>query len=79
MGETFEKIDENTVKVTAQTETVINKTLTELKKDLTQAEESLVMVTARHADEEVAIQKTIELFQARLAEAEKLGVTEADI
>lgn len=74
--ETFVKIDENTISITAEVKEpeVFTKDLKTLQDELQQAKDSLVYVQQRHSDEIAPIQKTIDLLAKRLSEAEKLGI-----
>lgn len=74
--ETFTKVDANTIEITAEVKApeVIVKEFSQLEADLKQAQDSLVYVQQRHAEEILPIQKTIDLMKARVAEATKQGV-----
>lgn len=74
--ETYTKLDENriTIKPEVITPDEVVKEYSELEKDLAQAQESLVYVQSRHAEEIKPIQATVDLFQKRVDEATKKGV-----
>ena len=73
--ETFKKIaDKLEIAPEAIVQEKITKTLEELEADLKQAQDSLVYVMQKHADEIAPIQKTIDLMQKRFDEAIKLGI-----
>ncbi len=75
--ETFKKIDGETLEITSREEAVKNnKTLNELEAELQQAKDSLDYVKSQHNEAETKIQKTIDLFQARVDEAKALGIKE---
>ena len=74
MTETY-KIVNNQLEITDQAETVVTKkTYEELEAALKQAQDSLVQVKARHAEEEKAIQDTIDLMAERFKQATDGGV-----
>ena len=74
--EIFKKLDENTLSITSEVKEpeVMEKTLDELESELKQAQDSLIYVQQRHADEIAPIQATIDLMQKRLDEAKKLNI-----
>ena len=79
--ETFKKLTAESIEIAPEAivQEKITKTLEELEADLKQAQDSLVYVQQRHADEIAPIQATIDLMKKRLDEATKLGIVAKSI
>ena len=72
MGEVFEKLDANTLKIT--TVVAENKELSKLEADLKMAKDSLDAVNLEYARRIADIQVTVDLMQKRVNEAKNLGI-----
>ena len=79
--EIYKKLDAESIEIAPEAivQEKITKTLEDLQSDLKQAQDSLVYVQQRHADEIAPIQATIDLMQKRVDEAKKLGLVKKEL